>query len=377
MRIALFTESFLPKMDGVVTTLCHLLDHLAKQGHSSILFAPAGGPLHYAQTPVISLPAVPFPLYPEIKLVPPTIDVSEHLRAFRPHLIHVFNPVSLGVAGLRHARRLGIPVAASYQTDLPGFAARWGAGFLSDLIWSYMRWVHDQADINFCPSTFTLRELKHRGFRNLRIWGRGVDTNHFHPCRASVEWRSRLTDGHPEAPLILSVSRLAPEKRLWMLRPVIDALPGARLAIVGDGPIRWLLQTLFANTPTVFTGYLRGAELAAAYASADVFVLTSANETLGNVVLEAMASGLPVVVPDQGGQLDHVQHEVNGLVYPSEDQEALVAAVQRLIADSSLRRRLGAAGRAYAEQQRWERILDGLIQDWQGIASVSRLALVN
>jgi glycosyltransferase involved in cell wall biosynthesis len=123
MRIALFTETFLPKTDGIVNTLCQLLDHLARCGHASLLFAPAGARPRYAQTPVVGLTAVPLPFYPELRLVPPTTDVSARLNAFGPDLIHVINPVSLGVAGLRHARQLGIPVAASYQTDLPGFAA--------------------------------------------------------------------------------------------------------------------------------------------------------------------------------------------------------------------------------------------------------------
>jgi phosphatidylinositol alpha 1,6-mannosyltransferase len=353
MRIALFTETFLPKTDGIVNTLCHLLDHLARRGHASLLFAPAGGPTCYAQTPVVGLSALPFPLYPEIRLVPPTVDVDARLRAFSPDLIHVVNPVSLGVAGLRHARQLGVPVAASYQTDLPGFAARWGLGLFSDLLWGYLRWVHDQADLNFCPSRFTLQELASRGFRNLRVWGRGVDTDRFFLRQASTGWRARLSGGHPNAPLIITVGRLAPEKRIAMLRPVIDTLPQA-----------------------IFTGYLHGADLAAAYAAADIFVLTGANETFGNVVLEAMASGLPVVVPSTGGQVDHVQHEVNGLIYEAEDSDALVAAVARLAGDLLLGRRLGDAGRAHAERQRWDLNLDGLIRDWQGIVPPARLALV-
>lgn len=375
MRIALFTETFLPKTDGVVNTLCQVLDHLARRGHTSLLFAPAGGPDRYARTLVIGLPAVPFPLYPELKLVPPTVDVSDRLAAFSPDLIHVFNPVSLGVAGLRHAREMGIPAAASYQTDLPGFAARWGLGFIGEVLWGFLRWVHDQADLNFCPSRYTLQELAGRGFRNLRVWGRGVDAERFHPRHASRAWRERLTGGHLDAPLVITVGRLAPEKRINMLRPLVDALPDARLAIVGDGPARWLLEHQFADTPTVFTGYLRGADLAAAYALADIFVLTGANETFGNVVLEAMASGLPVVVPSTGGQLDHVRDGVNGLIYEAEDENALVAQVARLADDLPLARRLGSAGRAYAQTQRWEQVLDGLIADWRSIVRQPQLAL--
>lgn len=375
MRIALFTETFLPKTDGIVNTLCYLLEHLARRGHTALLFAPVGGPSSYRGTAVIGLPAVPFPLYPELKLVPPTVDVKEWLAAFSPDLIHVFNPVSLGVAGLRHAREMAIPVAASYQTDLPGFAARWRAGFVSELLWSFLRWVHDQAEINFCPSQFTLRELASRGFRNLRVWGRGVDAERFHPRHASTTWRVRLSGGKPDAPLIITVGRLAPEKRIAMLRPLAKALPQVRLAIVGDGPAREALEHQFANTPTVFTGYLRGADLAAAYASADIFVLTGANETFGNVVLEAMASGLPVVVPNTGGPLDHVRHGVNGLLYDAEDSEALIAQVARLVDDPPVALRLGAAGRAYAETQSWESVLDGLIADWQTIVRQRQTAL--
>jgi phosphatidylinositol alpha 1,6-mannosyltransferase len=375
MRIALFTEVFLPKTDGVVHTLCHLLDHLARRGHTSVLFAPAGGPARYARTPVIGLPAAPVPFYPEFKLVPPTADVAPQLDAFGPDLIHVFNPVSFGLVGLRLARQIGAPVAASYQTDVPGFAARWGLGVFSEFLWSYMRWVHDRADLNFAPSEFTQRELQAKGFSNLRVWGRGVDTVRFGPEHDSAMWRARLTEGHPDAPLILSVGRLAPEKRFGILRAVVDALPGARLAIVGDGPSRRLLERQFAGTPTYFAGYLRGAELAAAYASADLFVLTSANETFGNVVLEAMASGLPVVAPDAGGQTDHARHGENGLIYAAEDANALVAAVARLAGDANLRRVLGGAGRRHAEGQQWERVLDGLLADWAELVPAPALRL--
>lgn len=364
MRVALFTEVFLPKTDGVVNTLCRLLEHLARRGHRAILFAPEGGPTCYADTPVVGLPALPVPFYPELRLVPPLVDVRQALADFRPDLIHVFNPVSLGLVGLYLAREMRIPVAASYQTDLPGFAQRWGMGFFSEPLWGFLRWVHDQADLNFCPSQFTMRQLAARGFRNLRVWGRGVDADRFHPRHADPGWRARLSGGHPEAPLVLTVGRLSPEKRMGMLRPLLDALPGVRLAIVGDGPERWALEHQFAGTPTVFTGYLRGADLAAAYASADVFVLTSANETFGNVVLEAMASGLPVVVPDTGGQVDYVQHGVNGLIYGAEDGDQMVAHVARLIEDPALARRLGSAARAYAETQTWEQVLDRLLADW-------------
>ncbi|MCX7841324.1 MAG: glycosyltransferase family 1 protein, partial [Anaerolineae bacterium] len=303
LRIALFTETFLPKVDGVVNTLCHLLDYFAECGYASLLFAPEGAPARYAQTNIVTWKGIRFPLYPELQIVPPLVDPLPQLSEFQPDLVHLVNPVSLGLAGLRAARHLRVPVVASYQTDIPGFARRWGLGlFAEPLLW-YLRWLHNQCDLNLTPSRFTQCELIAVGYQRVKVWKRGVDTAHYRPDRRSSEWRWRLSGGHPAAPLLLYVGRLAPEKRVEWLWSVLHALPQARLAIVGDGPLRPSLEKLFAGTPTVFTGYLRGDDLANAYAAADVFVFPSPNETLGNVVLEAMASGLPVVAPRSGGLL--------------------------------------------------------------------------
>jgi glycosyltransferase involved in cell wall biosynthesis len=368
MRIAFFTETFLPKIDGIVNTLCHLLDHLAARGHSSLLFAPAGGPPRYANTPVIGLNGFAFPLYPELKLVPPNVNISARLAAFQPDVIHVLNPVSLGLAGLQQARHLGVPLVASYHTDVPGFAVRWGLGLFHDVLWSYFRWLHNQADLNLCPSRVTLAELERQGFQRLRVWSRGVDTRRFHPRQRQLEWRLRLSRGQLDGPLFLYVGRLSPEKRVDLLRPILEAIPAARLAIVGDGPSRSTLEQHFANTPTVFTGYLSGDDLARAYAAADIFLFPAANETLGNVVLEAMASGLPVIAPRAGGLLDHVLDGVTGLLFDPEDQTALVAAARRLALRRGEARWLGTTGRTRIENQSWAVVLDGLLEEYVDLA---------
>src|SRR5262249_28366171 len=151
---------------------------------------------------------------------------------------------------------------------------------------AYLRWMHNQAHLNLCPSEHTYRHLTQAGYLRLKVWSRGVDTQLFHPGQRNDAWRHRLTDGHPNATTLLFVGRLAHEKRIDWLRPVLDALPGLRLAIVGDGPARPYLQSVFADTPTVFLGALHGTELAQAYASADAFAFPSRSETFGNVVLE-------------------------------------------------------------------------------------------
>ena len=369
MRIAIFTESFLPKWDGVSTTLCHLLEHLADRGHASLMFAPRGAPKRYAETEIVGLPSFPCPRYPELKLVPPFVNVKRQVAAFEPDLVHLVNPFLLGRVGLRHCRALGLPVVASYHTDLPGYAILYGLDFLHDPLYNYMRRLHNQADLNLCPSHFTKRDLERHGYQRLAVWGRGVDTVHFRPNQRSDEWRRTLSGGRPEAPLLLYVGRLASEKRVDWLYPVLQALPEARLALVGDGPIRPALEELFAGTRTVFTGYLKGKALASAYASADIFCFPSPTETFGNVVLEAMASGLPVIVPRAGGPVDHVINDRNGFLFEPDDPEDLISKTRTLVNDLKYARKLGKGARAYAESQTWEAILDGLLDDYAKIAN--------
>jgi phosphatidylinositol alpha 1,6-mannosyltransferase len=366
MRIGIFAETFLPKIDGITNTLCHLLEHLEARGHQALMFAPNGGPSYYAGAEIIGLPAIPLPLYPELKLVPPILSgVDERLAEFEPDLVHVVNPFLLGVVGIQAGRAVNVPVVASYHTDLPGYTERWGMGFSKELFWTYTRWVHNQADLNLCPSHYTLAELNEQGFERLKVWGRGVDNVQYHPDHRSAEMRARLTNDNSQQPLLLYVGRLAVEKRVEWLHPVITNLENVRLAIVGDGPLRDSLETLFDGTNTVFTGYLSGEDLAAAYASSDIFVFPAANETLGNVVLEAMASGLPVIAPDAGGVTDHVYPGATGILFPSEEQDSFMQAVTQLLCDPVAANQMGTAGRAYAERNSWPFILDGLLKNYQ------------
>lgn len=374
MRVALFSEVFLPKVDGIVRTLTKALDHLAARGHEGLLFAPAGGPERYGSTRVIGLEGNSFPLYPDLTLVSPAVDVMPELEAFDPDVVHVVGPVSLGLAGIRQARALRRPIVASYHTDLPGFATRWGFGLLRTPLRALLTWVHNQADLTLCPSSATRDDLESAGVQNVEIWSRGVDSSIFAPARRSRAWRERLSGGRPNAPLLLFVGRLSPEKRVEWLRPLIDAIPSANLAVVGDGPSRPALERLLAPTPTVFTGWLSGADLAAAYASADIFVFPGANETFGNVALEAMASGLPVVAPRAGGLTDSVLDGETGLLFEPEDCGAFVMAARWLAQDARFRRRLGSQARARAQRRTWSATLDTLLGWYDELARRHPLA---
>jgi glycosyltransferase involved in cell wall biosynthesis len=364
MRIAIFAETFLPKWDGIAITLGHLLEYLAAHGHTTLMFAPEGAPDHYAGTPIVGLPAFAFPFYPDLRLVPPVMNVERRLANFRPDIIHIVNPAFLGLTGLRHARSLDVPVVASYHTDLPGYTDIYRLGLFRDTLWAYFRWLHNQADLNLTPSHFTRQELEAHGFERVGVWSHGVDTEQFHPRRRNVAWRARLTGGRPSAPLLLYVGRLAVEKRIEWLRPVLEALPQVCLAIVGDGPLRPTLEKQFAGTPTVFTGYLRGDDLAAAYAAADLFTFPSANETFGNVVLEAMASGLPVIAPHAGGPVDLITQGINGFLCAPDDQTEWLTLIHQCVEEPTMMQQMGQRARNFAESRSWEAVFDGLLHDY-------------
>ena len=208
--------------------------------------------------------------------------------------------------------------------------------------------------MNLCPSSETRRELREQGVPRVGLWRGGVDAERFHPEKRSLAMRSRLSEGRPDQPLLLYVGRLAREKSIESLAWVMDALPEARLALVGDGPDKPRLERVFAKLPVHFAGFLAGDELAEAFASADVFVMPSRTETLGFVALEAMASGVPVVAADAGGLRDLVRHGENGLLYDPRERKGALAPIQQLLASRGLRLELARMGRKTAENASWE-----------------------
>lgn len=374
MRIAYFTETFLPKIDGIVVTLLQLFDYLEEQGHESMLFAPSGSIEHYAATPISRHRSMKTPFYPELRIATPVARVEKKVLAFKPDLIHLVNPTSLGIAGLRVALKNSIPVVASYQTDVSGFARRWKMGVVSEPVFQFYKFIHNRADINLVPSNFTRKQLVAKGFKRLTVWPGGVDLERFSPKKRTAQWRKKLTGGEEGKVLAIFVSRLSREKRVDLLLPIARDIPGLRLAIVGDGPDRKRLERVFKNTPTVFTGYLRGENLAQAYASGDLFVFTGAEETYGNVVVEAMASGLPVIAPNSGGVVDLVDNGKTGLQYPSESPERLFRAVKKLASDPALLKQMGKAGYKKAQTQSWQNSFDTLFAQYDKALSLPRRA---
>ena len=356
MRIAIFTETFVPALDGVVTRLRSTIDELLKVGDEMLVIAPSygEGPAYYHNVPIHRVASVPFPPYPQIKLAPINPRVGRTLKKFKPDLIHAVNPFVLGSGAPLYAHRLGVPLVASYHTNVTTYARFYGLGIGEKAGRWWTRTLHNRARINLCTSETTRKYLSENGVERLHVWPQGVDTTRFHPKKRSQEWRFKLSGGRPEAPVLLYVGRLGREKNIGSLKEVLRAMPDVRLALVGDGPVRGELEEEFAGMPAVFAGTRRGAELTAAYASADALVFPSTTETLGLAMLEALSSGLPVIAARAGASHEVVTDGESGLLYEPDDPGSLVAACRRVLTDGDLRARLAEGARKSAETKDWE-----------------------
>jgi phosphatidylinositol alpha 1,6-mannosyltransferase len=346
MRVAVVTESFLPQVNGVTNTVCRILEHLAAQGHEALVIAPGPGPETYAGFPVVAVPAVGLP----------TRRVERILRGFRPDLVHLASPIALGAAGARAARRIGVPCVAVFQTDIAGFARQYGFRGTDTMIWSWIRHIHRQAEVTLVPSRASYDQLRAQGVPRLALWRRGVDSERFDPARRDDALRARLLGDR--GVLVGYVGRLAGDKRVHLLAHLAD-LPDVRVVAVGDGPAATSLRTLIPSA--VLPGFLSGSALSAAYASFDVFVHTGADDTFGQCVQEAMASGVPVVAPAVGGPVDLVEPGRTGLLFQPDDPGDLRRCVAGLVGDAELRARYGANAREAVLARSWTAVCAELV----------------
>ncbi|WP_344163386.1 glycosyltransferase family 1 protein [Nocardiopsis rhodophaea] len=365
LRVAIISESFLPQVNGVTNSVCRVAEHLSSRGHQALILAPGAGPAHYAGFPVVRLPGVPLPFYRGFTGgLPSRRLVTAALRSFGPDVLHLASPALLGHTAVDIARRWALPTVAVYQTDLPGFTARYGLP-AGSLLWPFLRRVHAAVDRTLVPSSATLRELAGQDFPRLSLWRRGVDTARFDPRHRDAALRRQLA---PNGEVIVGyVGRLARDKRVDLLAHVAK-LRGVRLVIVGDGPDRARLRRRLRGTaPVAFLGQRTGEELSRLYASFDVFVHTGADETFCQAVQEALASGVPVVAPASGGPLDLVVPERNGLLYAPDSVRELRLATGRLAHNAALREQMAAEARRTVEERTWEVIGDQLLGHYREV----------
>ncbi len=351
--------------------------HLCSRGHEVLLAVPVSWrPRGDAPLPecaeIVRVPGLPVPKYPDLTIgTPYSRRVMRAVREFKPDIVHVATEFTMGLTGLRAARKLGVPAVASFHTNLPGILPYYGFGWASRLCWEYLRWFHNHAEVTFCPSETNRQVLLDRGFRHVQIWSRGVDTERFAPQHRSDDVRGK--SGPDDALHLLYVGRLTPEKDLKLLFEAYKRLTAmsltnpVHLVVAGDGAYSPRMMAA-APAKVTFAGYLEGQDLSRAYSSADVFVFPSRVATLGNVVLEAMASGLPVVGVAQGGTLENVQHGVNGVLCEPGDTDSFTAGILEVSQSPELREQLARNARSWAEQRSWDAAFEPLLSSYEELA---------
>jgi glycosyltransferase involved in cell wall biosynthesis len=364
MRITIVTETFFPQVNGVSRTLRELVRVLTESGDQVQLICPDyGEPIAHDRALVVRSWILPF--YKELHLpLPPFGSVHRAIEEFRPEVVHIATEATLGLSALRYVLRKKLPVVSSFHTNFDQYSGHYRVGWLEGIIWRYLRWFHNRTSETYVPSEATIEELKLAGFERLVLWKRGVDSGLFRPGRAGRNEVRRSLGWGADDLVIAYVSRIAPEKNVNYLADALAIVaarrPEARILLVGDGPSRPALEKRLGSLAH-FAGYRQGEDLADHYSAADVFAFSSLSETFGNVVLEAMASGLPVVALKAGGVGETVQSGTTGLLLdPSEPADKFAAALISLIDDRSRLIEMSTAAREYALTQSWDAIMRGL-----------------
>ena len=370
MRVSLVTETYFPQVNGVSRTLGELVRHLVERGDEVQLIHP-----NYGQAPTHPnahlVRSINVPFYKELYLpLPPFGSVRRAIDAFRPDVVHIATEATLGLSVLRHVLRRRIPTVSSFHTNFDQYSRHYRVGWAGGTIWRYLRWFHNRTRETYVPSRTTIRGLEDLGFERLVLWPRGVDGTLFRPDRPGRQQVRQALGWAPEDLVISYVSRIAPEKNVSYLADALAIVaarrPDVRILFVGDGPTRGELERRIGSIAK-FAGYRTGEDLANHYAAGDIFAFTSLTETFGNVVLEAMASGMPVVALRAGGVGDTVQTGITGLLVESDaPPERMADAVLSLVADPDRRLAMADAARAYATSQTWDAIMGELRNRYRG-----------
>jgi len=362
-RIAVVTETYPPEINGVANTMRHLVDGLAARGHQIQLIRPRqpNDPRRPKPDPnaLLLVPGLPLPGYRGLRFgLPVYWRLRRHWFRHRPALIYIATQGPLGHAALAAARALKIPTVTGFHTQFQHYSQHYGLGILTRHIIETLRHFHNRSNMTLVPTAALQQELTASGFKNVRVFGRGVDVAHFSPTRRSAELRQSW--GCDDSSLVvIHVGRIAAEKNLDLAyhayRAILLERPDARFVLVGNGPEREHWQQAFPEVLCV--GAKVGIELAAHCASGDLFLFPSQTETFGNVVTEAMASGLPVIAFDDAAAHAYIQTGHNGVTVPVGDRAAFIAASRSAARDSTQLQQMGLAARRTAEGIRWERVL--------------------
>lgn len=362
MKLAIVTETFPPEINGVAMTFGRLAGELGQRGHHVTVYHPRRDDLapparHPAYAEVL-VHGIPIPGYPELRLgIPAPFALRRRWRDDRPDLVHIVTEGPLGASAINAARELGLPLTSSFHTNFHTYTSHYGCAPLQRIALAWLRRVHNRTRCTFAPTTELCEELQQLGFERLALLSRGVDVHLFSPDRRSDELRSAWGAG-PDNPVVLHVGRMAPEKNYPLLFRTLAAMraanPKLRCVLAGEGPLKAQLQR--DHPDCVFAGFFSREEIGRYYASADIYIHASLTETFGNVLTEAMASGLAVAGFHYAAARQFIQSGVNGLTVPVGDERALMQAGVTLATDSALRAALGPRARKTLATQSWNHV---------------------
>jgi glycosyltransferase involved in cell wall biosynthesis len=370
MKIAIFTDTYYPEVNGVARTLKRFTDYLNEQDIEVKVFAPMSDSKEYVSSHIHRFKSLSFFLYPECRLAFPNMHkIRAELERFSPDIIHVATPFNIGWCGSYYAKKLNIPLVGSYHTDFDYYLQYYDLQFLSNPLWSYMKWFHRPFQKLFVPSLVTKNQLEDKGFSDIEIWTHGVDCELFNPYYNKNIVREKYQVSKKF--MLTYVGRLAPEKNVDLLVDMANSLPKEwneqiQWVIVGDGPSRSKMEDVAPSNMT-FTGFLKGEELAEVYAASDLFIFPSSSETFGNVVLEALASGTPVVGVNAGGVRNIVQEGITGYLCEPGQPAEMMNTIQQLLENDGVRNRMGLEGRKYALSQKWDVIFENLLYSYSTV----------
>lgn len=368
MRIMIVTETFLPASDGLVLRLTEAIRYFHREGHRVVVVTPDRGIDQYDEATIYGIQDKKLPFGKKLMWAPALKRIEEIMLDFSPQVVHIVNPLILGMVAAKYASKLAIPMVASYHTNYINSLKQYHLDHRipEKMIWRARQKLSSEASLNLCTSHVMRHTLEGYGIHNAHVLKRGVDSEKRHPRFASEDMRLILNKGQQDKKLLVFVGGLRAQKELESLIPLLRRRDDICLAIVGEGPQRAALEKAFAGTHCVFTGFLRGRNLAEAYASGDAFIFPSTKDQVGLTLLEAMASGVPIIAARSPLTSEQFRDGRDALLYTAGDEDSLDQAIAKL-EDHELMRRIRIIARKEAEASSWERASQQLM-DYYNIA---------
>ncbi len=379
MKIAIFRELPINFNGGVTNVLHHILKHLKQRGDEAIIFAPDSTQTarRFMGHRLVGVPSVAAGFLEKKNFqIPYSNDrhIDKIFNRFKPDLIHLLHPMSLSWAAYKSAQNNNIPVLASYHTNYHIYARYYSFSFLSQALWNYTRWQFNRSNKVLSPSHTVKEMLVHGGVQEVDVWTRGVDSTLYSPEKRNEACRVKLTNGNPKKTLFLFVGRLYKEKNIDLLADTWQDTPNRVLVITGKGPEKENLANKLRGKNVVFTGHKTGEELAQIYASSDVFLFPSTTEGYPNAVMEALASGLPIIGPDSYGVTDIINESHAGLLFDAYNTTQFQEHIRKLETNKELRQELSQKARTFGESKSWDHLMNELFSHYQEVIEESKKA---